>query len=657
MGVSKSFVVKNGLEVNQGLIFADIDTQKVGIGSTVPEYDLDLYDGDVRSRDVYNRHIYSTGIGTFASASLTDANIAEDLKVGTGGTVLTALVASGSVGIGSNVPRYSLDVNSSVSTGQTAIYSYGDFEATGNITGGGSITGGGNLSIGGSTTIDESLTVSGLSTFTGAADFNNNVDIDGHTELDDVNVSGASTFTGAIDANGGLNVSGATTISSGDFTVTSGNVTMSAGDLDITGNLDVSGISSVGSAITMYGSSGIISATAFYGDGANLDNTISGVGIQTNDNNTVGYGITFLHLKGPGISTSQYDSSAGVATVFILGPGELSIPDNFITTSMLSTGGPVWNDGGDLYVSGVATATEFKVGTAVTINSSGIDVTGIVTGTSFDGNVTLNDLQVTYSKLSTGRPEWNTFGDLFIDRHIFASSGVTTASSFFTPSGIGSVTSPNFYGDLTGTADVSTKVKVTNDTSGTGYLIFNDYSTTSSTVGRDLKTNANLLYNATDNELTVDAIKSEIHATGLVKEKFVTNTASNGLFSTTNLSQRIELQHGMIHRCTSLNGTIKALTKITYSDGTDLADHMAVGESCTVILILTCSATQSPYISDASNGIYIDGYSQSSVYWTNGVAPTSGSSSGFDVYTFTILRTSVSNTGWQIYASVQNSAL
>ena len=34
MGVDKNFVVKNGLEVSENLIYADADTQKVGIGTT-----------------------------------------------------------------------------------------------------------------------------------------------------------------------------------------------------------------------------------------------------------------------------------------------------------------------------------------------------------------------------------------------------------------------------------------------------------------------------------------------------------------------------------------------------------------------------------------------------------------------------------------------
>ena len=71
------------------------------------------------------------------------------------------------------------------------------------------------------------VNVSGASTFTGAADFNGALDVDGHTELDDLNVSGVSTFTGAADFNGNVYV---------------------------------------GTGITMYASSGIVSATAFYGD-------------------------------------------------------------------------------------------------------------------------------------------------------------------------------------------------------------------------------------------------------------------------------------------------------------------------------------------------------------------------------------------------------
>jgi hypothetical protein len=42
MGINKNFVVKNGLEVADDLIFADGTTEKVGIGTTSPEYGLDV---------------------------------------------------------------------------------------------------------------------------------------------------------------------------------------------------------------------------------------------------------------------------------------------------------------------------------------------------------------------------------------------------------------------------------------------------------------------------------------------------------------------------------------------------------------------------------------------------------------------------------------
>ena len=45
MAVNKNFVVKNGLEVNDNLLVADIDTQKVGIGTSVANYELHVSGG------------------------------------------------------------------------------------------------------------------------------------------------------------------------------------------------------------------------------------------------------------------------------------------------------------------------------------------------------------------------------------------------------------------------------------------------------------------------------------------------------------------------------------------------------------------------------------------------------------------------------------
>lgn len=46
MAVNKNFVVKNGVEVSDNLIFADNSIDKVGIGTTTPSAKLDVI-GDI----------------------------------------------------------------------------------------------------------------------------------------------------------------------------------------------------------------------------------------------------------------------------------------------------------------------------------------------------------------------------------------------------------------------------------------------------------------------------------------------------------------------------------------------------------------------------------------------------------------------------------
>ena len=155
MAVNKNFVVKNGLEVGTDLILANADTTQVGIATTAVGYTLHV-NGGIGATDSY-----VTGVSTAISG----------LNVGTGGTVFSvdAITGIGSVGVGTAYPAYLLDVRSPVSTGQTALYVYGDMRVTGDI----------NLD---DITLDHvnatSLRVSGFSTFVGS------VDIDGRTELD-----------------------------------------------------------------------------------------------------------------------------------------------------------------------------------------------------------------------------------------------------------------------------------------------------------------------------------------------------------------------------------------------------------------------------------------------------------------------------------------
>ena len=89
-----------------------------------------------------------------------------------------------------------------------------------------------------------------------------------------------------------------------------------SGHIDITGNLDVSGISSVGLAITMYGSTGIVSATEFHGDGSNLTSIVTqltaGTGISLNQ--TTGNVTITATSAGGGADPTTRTTSRFVAT-------------------------------------------------------------------------------------------------------------------------------------------------------------------------------------------------------------------------------------------------------------------------------------------------------------------------------------------------------
>ena len=214
MAVNKNFVVKNGLEVNTNLILADAATDKVGIGTTVPGYTLDVAGG------IGATSVYAAGFSTFIG----------DVKIGSAQTTLTAI--GNSVGVGTDTPSYLLDIRSAVSTGSTSLYVKGDARITGKLDVAGDITYdevtgrnlyitglstfvglssaqevrvGAGISVVGVSTFHSNITVAGLSTFTGISTFGSAVHVGGALD-----VIGISTFKGNIDANGALDVDGQT---------------------------------------------------------------------------------------------------------------------------------------------------------------------------------------------------------------------------------------------------------------------------------------------------------------------------------------------------------------------------------------------------------------------------------------------------------------
>ena len=315
MSINKNFVVKNGFEVSTDLILADADTRKVGIGTTRPERELQVAGG------IGATNFYLTGIGTFV----------DELNVGLGGTVLTVLGIGNSIGIGTSLPAYLLDIRSPVSTGQTALYVQGDVRITGDIQADDIVFDDAEIQdltvtdtfivVGLSTFnsnvfINAALNVSGISTLGSYVDINNSVDIaddlnvvglstlggyvDINNSLDvavDLNVGGLTTLGGYVDINDSvdistdLNVSGITTLATVD--INAGEIDVSrieTGDLNVTGIATIATISVVGAALSSLSVSGFTTLGGYVdiNNSVDISNDLNVSGIVTSGSLSIG---------------------------------------------------------------------------------------------------------------------------------------------------------------------------------------------------------------------------------------------------------------------------------------------------------------------------------------------------------------------------------
>lgn len=408
MAINKNFVVKNGLEVSTDLIFADANTNKVGIASTAPRTELDVR-GGIAATD-----LNITGVATIATLRAT-------------------------TGIVTNFDGVNLNV-SGIGTFASIDINGGDLEVANldatdiNVTGVGTIA---NARI-------TNLNATGISTLA-------NVDINaGDIEVTSVrtsnlNATGVSTIAS-------LSVTGSTfeTLTVNQYTNLLGVTTIA----NATGtNLNFSGVGTLG---TVQISSGIITATTgivtYYGDGAYLQNLSAGIGIGTTGG-LVGYGATFINFYGPGVSTALYDSSVGIATIYFEGGGGGATVSIGTEAPTSPTSGDLWYNNNEgrifIYYDEVAEG----IGSAqVWVDAAPFNV-GIITALQ---NVTL-------SAGTVGAPSISFEGDSDTGFYSPASNqvGATVAGSQvarFNPGGVtvtGVVTATSFSGDGSGLTGVA----------------------------------------------------------------------------------------------------------------------------------------------------------------------------------------------------------
>ena len=181
-------------------------------------------------------------------------------------------------------------------------------------------------------------------------------------------------------------------------------LTDAPGDFEIGTNLTVGGYISAGGSIT---------GSVFYGDGSNLTGVsaskwiTTSVGIHTLSN--VGIGTTNPRFKlevgavGASGTTLFVNGDARVTGIVTIGPASITL--NGIT-NIINVGTGITLDGNtgivsasQVFASGVnlanvasgnitptSVAISGEGATAVTINSSGVNITGVITATSFYGN-------------------------------------------------------------------------------------------------------------------------------------------------------------------------------------------------------------------------------------------------------------------------------
>ena len=274
--INEIAVYRNGTRLVDGRDFTATDGSIVTLVSAATIYDVIEY-------QIFDSFNIANAVGTSGDSTI-NGNLTATEYYGDGSN-LTGITAGATLSAGSGAQR--LVVTSLTSGTMTSAATDADLawnsstntlsatnitgDVTGNVTGNASGTAGG---LSGSPNITINNLVGVAATFSGVITYEDvtNVDSLGIITARSGIEFGAAGVGGTITAVGNAEFAGICTVS----TLKVG----TAATINSSG-LDVVGIASVGVAITMYGSSGIVSATSFYGDGQYLDNVSATGGGET----------------------------------------------------------------------------------------------------------------------------------------------------------------------------------------------------------------------------------------------------------------------------------------------------------------------------------------------------------------------------------------
>tara|TARA_Y100001938_G_scaffold37173_2_gene51341 strand:+ start:334 stop:1221 length:888 start_codon:yes stop_codon:yes gene_type:complete len=281
MAVDKNFVVKNGLEVNSDLILADSTNKRVGIGSTLPDFTLDVI-GGIGATD-----IFISGLSTFVGFS----------------------TFQDSIGVQKDITIAGISTVVGVATFRDNVFIDGDLNVAGDIDfdeiSGRNLNITGFSTLVGFSTFKSDVFVAGVTTFVGVSTFHNDVHIGGNLNVTgdivydevtgrNIKITGLSTFVGLSSFVSGVYINGITT------TAGAGGITTTGGDLFVGDNLFVKGDADI---------AGVLTASSFSGSAT--------IGLSS-EGTFVGAGVSLINMASSNQTAIDVSPvSSGVATVTI----------------------------------------------------------------------------------------------------------------------------------------------------------------------------------------------------------------------------------------------------------------------------------------------------------------------------------------------------
>ena len=640
MAINKNFVVKNGLEVGGGLIYADYDNLVVGVGTTAVDYNFHVIGGiggtDVKitgftttrsltvESDTYLSNVSATGIGvtnlnvsgigTFAKSITTGVSTAGNIFVGTAGTTITTL--SNKVGIGTTNAMHRFQVGSANTTGFTTTTS-GLFVVThdGKV---GVQTGqpGVEHHVFGNQIVTGVVTAT---TFNGQINSGVGTIATLYSTTSDIDVASVDYLSGI-----NLNYTGISTL---------GNVVIGSGstDLIVSGDARVTGILTVGpTSVTINGVNSSISGVQQY-NGTNIN--VSGIITATTIDGT---------LSGTATSTTNIPNLSGdifsANTVTSISPNVIVDADinssaNISLSKLATTGALRSTTLNATSVSG--TNGYFNVGVVTHISGTNLNYSGIgsigtldttvgtidyLTGTNvnYSGIGTISNVVINNKVINASSGIVTYYGDgsnlsgvtygigIRSDGSTIAGAGVTVIN--FTGSGISTVTANAGIATIFvegGGAAVPTEIEITNETASasTHYLTFSAGTSGAQSLKVDSST---LTYVPSTNTITANLSGTASNATSATSATNATNATNTAI---TNETGSASTHYITFVTGTSGNQAQKVdSTGLTYIPSTNTLSGNISGNAATVTTIpnLTGDITSSGTATAIAAGVIVN---------------------------------------------------